>query len=88
MILKIPHSLHYTHDKHNVEAFEYEFKKDKLKKIYDPGGFDYEYSKKFDFHNPFVYLDIDDHWESIFGDFVDPRHTTAPGVIYIEPKEL
>ena len=85
---KVPHNLFFTNDKHKGEDLSLELIQDKLDKIYGKNGFVHEYSKEFDFHNPFVYLDIDDHWESIFGDFVDPRHTTAPGVIYIEPKEL
>ena len=75
----------FTHDMHNEQKLSYDLIKSHLDKIYGIDGYKYSYSESFDFHNPFVYLDIYDEYETKMGDSIDERFTTAPGVIYIEP---
>jgi len=86
----VPNNELLTCDTHQGKNLSLELIKTHLNKIYGNNGYTYEYNKDFDFHNPFVYLDIYDERETPHGDVVkthqNKEYETAPGVIYIEPK--
>jgi hypothetical protein len=81
---EVPNNKSFTYDK----PLTLNQVKSNLDKVYGLNGYVYEYSAEFKFHNPFIYLDIYDEWETRHGNYIPERHKTAPGVIYIEPKEL